>query len=256
MRKINFGANGVLRAAFALCASMLLTRQACAASGSIGIDSDGWDKPWTTSVTVNRGQEHTFWVTGLTEETSVSGIYVEGTYTYKEDDETWEDWIQPGEWTETYNANGNVDGYYVLLTADDWDYAHESVKSVKFTVTVDGSYDEENTQNNKFTFDHAAGRDNYPADIEDEPEVRIPQGAQSNPRVLTVTSTSTPTNIATCGVLTANVLPDYDSKYHIKATLETGRRIRKRQSFGDPWRQYVPDFRFGQDIHELLDNVQ
>ena len=225
MRKINFGANGVLRAAFALCASMLLTRQACAASGSIGIDSDGWDKPWTTSVTVNRGQEHTFWVTGLTEETSVASLDVEGTYKYKDEDgEVWEDWITPGEWTETYDANYNVSGIYVLLTADDWEYVPDSIKAVKFTVTVEGSYDEENKKNNNFTFNHAAGRDSYPAETEYEPVVVIPTGAQSNPKVLSATETSTPTNIATCGGLSASVLSDYENRYYIKASLKTGRK--------------------------------
>ena len=224
MRKINIGVNGVFRAVFALCASVFLSWRAEAANGSIGIDAEGWDKPWTTSVTVSRGQEHTFWVTGLTTETAVSGLYVEGTYTYKEDGETWEDWITASEWTETYDDDDNLEGIYVLLTADDWDYVPSSVKSVRFTVTVDGYYDGDNKKNNSFIFNHASGRSAFPEEVYEEPIVVIPFGASSNPKFMSAKETLTPTNIATCGELPASVLSGYGSEYHIRTTLETGRK--------------------------------
>ena len=224
-RKMNYSVNIISRAALAVIATFGIAFCANAAtSGSIGIDSDGWDKPWTTSVSVNRGQEHTFWVSGLTTGTAVSGLYVEGTYTYTEDGEKWEDWISPTEWTETYDEDDNVSGIYMLLTADDWDYVPTSVKSVKFTVTVDGSYDSEDKSNNKFTFNHAAGRSAYP-DVEDDPVVIvIPPGAAANPYSISATTTSFPTNIATCGGFSASVLADYDNEYHIIASLTAGRK--------------------------------
>ncbi len=100
------------------------------------------DNAWTKTVTVTRGEEHTFWVTGLSAETAVSSLNVEAEYSYKEDGETVEDFISAGESTETYDGEGNLTGLYCLLTSDDWENVPTSVKSVKFTVTVDGFYDE------------------------------------------------------------------------------------------------------------------
>ena len=108
----------------------------------------GDDNAWTKTVTVARGEEHTFWVTGLSAETAVNSLSVEAEYSYKEDDETVEDFIFAGESMETYDGEGTLTGLYCLLTSDDWENVPTSVKSVKFKVTVDGWYDEEVKANN------------------------------------------------------------------------------------------------------------
>ena len=46
------------------------------------LNSDG---EWKTTVTVKRGHAHTFWVEGLSSDTSVMSIEVEGHFKYKED---------------------------------------------------------------------------------------------------------------------------------------------------------------------------
>ena len=124
-------------AACALVAAGLTTGGSFAESLKKGDDS-----AWTTTVTVARGEERTFWVTGLSANTAVSSLSVEAEYSYKEDGETVEDFIFAGESTETYDGVGTLTGLYCLLTSDDWENVPTSVKSVKFTVTVDGFYDE------------------------------------------------------------------------------------------------------------------
>ena len=144
-------------AACALVAVGLTTGGAFAESLKKGDDS-----AWTTTVTVARGEERTFWVTGLSANTAVSSLSVEAEYSYKEDGETYEDFIFAGESTETYDGEGTLTGLYCLLTSDDWENVPTSVKSVKFTVTVDGFYDEEVKANNTFTFGHAKGIGSFP----------------------------------------------------------------------------------------------
>ena len=97
---------------------------------------------WTTSVTVKRGQSHTFWVDGLSPDTSVMSIEVSGHFTYKEDGETDEDWVYNSESTDVQDESGNTTAIYALLTPDDWD-VDGAPNSIKFTVTVSGFYDED-----------------------------------------------------------------------------------------------------------------
>ena len=68
--------NGWTRwAACALVAAGLTTGGAFAESLKNGEDS-----AWTKTVTVTRGEEHTFWVTGLSVDTAVWSLSVEGAY--------------------------------------------------------------------------------------------------------------------------------------------------------------------------------
>ena len=215
MKKIENIAIGL---ALAFCAAFIPSGAVFAAtSGSISLDKEGWDKPWTTTVTVNRGQEHTFWVTGLTADTGVSGVFVEGTYSYTEDGETWEDSVAASMSVDEHDDDYNVTGYYVLLTADDWDYVPDSVKAVKFTVTVDGWYDADTPANNKFTFNHASGRDRFPEDLwsaaqeaddPDEPVIVIPTGASTRPFATSAKQVAFPTNMADCAVLSSAILSE------------------------------------------------
>lgn len=163
------------------------------AFGVIGVRAESLknsddDSAWRTSVTVKRGEEHTFWVTELTADTAVSSLDVEGEYSYKEDGEKYEESLFASESTEEIDSDGNLIGLYCLLTAEDWEFVPDSVKSVKLTVTVDGFYDEEVKANNQFKFGHAAGRDNFPG----EQKPTIPAGHPENPLSLTVKETDDP----------------------------------------------------------------
>ena len=111
---------------------------------------------WMTTVTVKRGQAHTFWVDGFSSDTGVAGIDIYGEFLYKEDGETWEDCVYASESCAVENSSGGWDTY-VLLTADDWDWVPANVKSVKFIVTVWGWYDDDVASNNQFIFHHSAG---------------------------------------------------------------------------------------------------
>ena len=122
---------------------------------------NGEDCAWTTTVTVVRGEEHTFWVTGLSADTAVNSLSVEGEYSYTEDGERY-DFIFPSKTKENYDWTGRLTGLYCLLTSDDWEYMPTNVKSVKFTVTVDGFYDAAAPTNSTFTFGHAKGRRSFP----------------------------------------------------------------------------------------------
>lgn len=209
--------NGWTRwAACALVAAGLTTGGAFAESLKNGDES-----AWTKTVTVARGEEHTFWVTGLSAETAVSFLSVEAEYSYKEDGETYEDFIYAGESTETYDGEGTLTGLYCLLTSDDWEYVPTSVKSVKFTVTVDGFYDEEVKANNTFTFGHAKGRDAFPG----EQKPTIPSGHPDNPKTLTPKETSDP--MGQCGKLDCSfdAPEEYEfDTYTVNLTLKKGRR--------------------------------
>ena len=131
-----------------------------AASGGVlgKLNSEG---EWTTSVTVKRGQAHTFWVGSLSPDTSVMSIDVVGHFTYKVDGETDEDWVYNSQSTDIQDESGNTTAIYALLTPDDWD-VYGVPKSIKFTVTVSGFYDEAVPANNRFSFHHEEGEDAYP----------------------------------------------------------------------------------------------
>lgn len=209
--------NGWTRwAACALVAAGLTTGGAFAESLKSGDDS-----AWKKTISVARGEEHTFWVTGLTAETGVSSLSVEAEYSYKEDGETVEDFIFAGESTETYDGEGTLTGLYCLLTSDDWENVPTSVRSVKFTVTVDGFYDEEVKANNTFTFGHAKGRESFPG----EQKSTIPSGHPDNPKTLTLKETSDP--MGKCGKLDCSfdAPEEYEfDTYTVNLTLKKGRR--------------------------------
>ena len=121
---------------------------------------------WHTSVSVSRGQEHTFWITDLTPDTGIYWMDVEATYKDEDGDEAY---LSASESVETMDEEGCTTGMYMLLTDEDWEDVPATKASLKFKVTVYGSYDEEVKANNTFTFGHAAGRDKFPTEPEGEP---------------------------------------------------------------------------------------
>ncbi len=129
------------------------------ASGWRHLNKEG---EWHTNVSVKRGDSHTFWVDSLSPETSVARIYVEGSYTYLKDGEEHEVLIGASQRGEISDKDGNVAGFFVTLTTDDWFVDEYTPKNVKFKVTVDGFYDESTMINNKFKFHHVRGRCIYP----------------------------------------------------------------------------------------------
>ena len=160
--------NKVVHSVAALAAFVLSAAAPCAAAASTISKST---EEWSTSVTVSRGQEHTFWITGLTPETDIYWMDVEATYTDADGDEAW---LSVFESATTEDEEGNITGMYMLLTAEDWEDVTKS--SLKFTVTVYGSYDEDHSSADRsFTFGHAAGRDKFPT--EPEPEDIEPYGS-------------------------------------------------------------------------------
>lgn len=178
------------------------------------------ENPWHTTVTVSRGEEHTFWIKDITPDSNVSGISVEGTYTYTDEWGQDEGWVSPFESTSVENSQGGYDEY-VLLMADDWEDVPSSVKSVKFVVTVDGWYDSESpSADNKFSFGHSAGRGDYPGEI-DPPEPTAPPGSsEDNPKVIS------------CGTLAEPKETECDSSdtefftgvFYISASLKGGQK--------------------------------
>lgn len=179
------------------------------------------DNSWTKKVTVSRGEEHTFWVTGLTAGTAVMSIYAEGEYSYKEDGEKYDDSVYASEYAEEFDSDGTLTGLYCLLTAEDWESVPDTVKSVKLTVTVDGFYDDEEKANNQFTFGHASGRANFPG----EAKPTIPSGHPDNPLSLSVKETSDP--LGGCGVKECSFEADEEyafDVYTIRAALKKDRR--------------------------------
>ena len=191
--------------------------------GAASLNRDG---EWTTTKTVSRGNSHTFWIDGLTEDTAVGFMTVEGTFTYKEDGEVWEETISAGEFTETYDDDGNVTGIYVLLTADDWAFAESAPKSVKFTIAVSGGYDEDVKANNQFSYHEKSGDSAYPGDVE-PPKPAVPSGADSDhAATFTPLQTATPSNVATCGKVTGSLLANYGNVYYLRTTgkLTAGRK--------------------------------
>ena len=106
---------------------------------------------WERSITVHRGEEHTFWITGANGNAWIS-LDVYGEYYV----------VYPSESMYIENSKGGED-VYMLLTAEDWNSVPEYVKSITFYVEVYGSYDEAYPANRKFTFGHASGRYMYPS---------------------------------------------------------------------------------------------
>ena len=123
----------------------------------------GWssldrEEEWRTNVSVKYGEAHTFWVDGLSVGTHVSGIDIEGRFTYRVEGEVWEEYVYASECVPMTDADGNVTGILVTLTADDWPEADQMPSFVNFKVIVCGDYDENNVDNNRFKFHHLRGR--------------------------------------------------------------------------------------------------
>ena len=128
-------------------------------SGWRRLNSEG---EWRYSVSVRRGDEHTFWVDSLSPGTSVMGIDVEGSYTYLKDGEEHEVLVGASQGGVISDKDGNLTGFFVTLTTDDWFVDEYTPKNVKFKVTVDGFYDESTMINNKFKFHHVRGKGAFP----------------------------------------------------------------------------------------------
>lgn len=210
--------------AAAVCALALSAGAATTKNGALKRDTEknDWDSSWTTTVKVNRGEEHTFWVYGLTEDTGVNSLEVECEYTYKDDDgDTAEDWVSASERTEVENSAGSFD-LYVLLTADDWEYVPASKSSLTFTVKVDGFYDEDVAANNKFTFAHEAGRSAFPG----ESAPATPAGRRENPLAITLKDiASGQTVAANASSATCTMDGESDGSYYVKtSSLVAGRK--------------------------------
>ena len=177
---------------------------------------DGWeDWYWTKKVTVQRGQEHTFWVTGLTPDTYITDVEVYCEYTYKEEGEVYEDSVWASESCERENSSGGWDRY-VLLTADDWEWVPSSKSSLTFTVKVSGWEPDEgySTADISFTFGHADGSGSYPG--EQEPIYEAPMGSADKPQVVVLKETTSP---ATSAMMVDCVLgDDLGDTYYIKTS--------------------------------------
>lgn len=200
-----------------ICALVSL---AATAANSISSSTD----EWTTTVKLSRGSTHTFWVDGLTTDTAIMSIDVEGLFKYKEDGETYEDYISASESTSVTDEDGNVIGLYVLLTPDDWD-VDNAPSSVSFKVIVSGSYDEDVKANNQFSFHHSSGSENYPDDWQDDPEPADPTGSTSSrPTPLSVKLTGTPELIKECGCEKNVLFADYANVYYYKTRLNQGQK--------------------------------
>lgn len=168
---------------------------------------DGWDEwYWSTSVTVQRGEEHTFWITGLTENTAVGGLSVYCDYKYKEDGETYEDSV----WASKSEEVGS--DQYVVLTTEDWESYYGSSGSLKFTVYVDGDGEDASTEDISFKFGHATG------DV-----VPKTYGTEDNPQPITV---GTSISSASADLI--------DGSYYFKTTLQAGRKYKFYTSGGTP----------------------
>lgn len=182
---------------------------------------------WTKTISLKRGATHTFWVDGLTPDTSVFSIDVEGMFTYRDEDgDKQEDYVYATEYTDTTDESGNTTGIYVLLTADDWSMADNVPNSVTFTVTVSGFYDEDNKKNNSFSFHHSDGDADFPGEIE-PPEPAIPTGAdEDHAASLAFKETAKPEDASSCGTFGATLLSDYGNAYYVRtsAKLTGGRK--------------------------------
>ena len=174
---------------------------------------DGFEEwYWKTTVKVSRGSAHTFWITGLTENTAITDMEVLCEYTYTEDGETIEDYVFASESCEIENSSGGFDKY-VLLTAEDWDWVPSSKSSLTFTVMVSGWGDDDyTTADMSFKFGHSDGESAYPG--EQEPVYVAPKGTQDNPQTFTVKETSRPDVEAS--MISCELGEDFGGTYYIK----------------------------------------
>lgn len=186
------------------------------------------DGEWTTKVTVKRGNAHTFWVDGLSPDTSVMSIDVEGTFKYKDEDgDVDEDAVYASESTDVQDESGNTTAIYILLTPDDWD-VDNAPSSIDFTVTVSGFYDESVAANNKFSFHHSSGDADYPDDYEQGgSEPAVPTGSDADhAESFLPKETSTPASAGTCGTVSKTLLAEYGNVYYLRSSskLAAGRK--------------------------------
>ena len=169
---------------------------------------------WTKKITVERGNAHTFYITGLTENTAIAGLDVYCDYTYKEDGETWEDCVFASECFMVTNSLGGHD-IYVLLNVDDWADVPISKRSLAFTVMVYGfGADGCSNDDMSFIFGHSDG--------ERRPVLPMAVGTENNPRNVVVGETSTPSVNATMTSCAFN--EETADTYYIKLMLTSGRK--------------------------------
>jgi len=184
----------ILKMLHALAMAALVLAPAAASAEKITKhkDKEGYEEwYWEKTVKVKRGEAHTFWIKDLTPTTEISGMDVFCDYTYKDEGEEYEDSVSASEWTEVENSKGGLDKY-VLLTAEDWEWVHESKSSLTFKVRVDGWGEDAATEDISFTYGDSAGSGDYPVDPEDpEPVVVTPKGAAENPVTFSITDKNT-----------------------------------------------------------------
>lgn len=201
-------------ATFALALATFVPSVAWAEKISKYTDSDGLEEwYWTKTVKVSRGSAHTFWITGLTENTAITDI--ELFYVYKEDGETMEDSFG-SESTEVENSSGGFDKY-VLMTADEWEWVDESKKSITITVKVSGwePDEDQSSADISFTFGHSDGDGDYPGEVE-PPEPPAPKGSQDNPQSITLKEVANPSTEAT--MTDCPLADDLGGTYYIKTS--------------------------------------
>ena len=201
-------------ATFALALATVVPSVAWAEKISKHKDPDGWEEwYWTKTVKVSRGSAHTFWITGLTENTAITDI--ELFYVYKEDGETMEDSFG-SESTEVENSSGGFDKY-VLMTADEWEWVDESKKSITLTVKVSGwePDEDQSSADISFTFGHSDGDADFPGDVE-PPAPPAPKGSQDNPQSITPKEVANPSTEAT--MTDCPLADDLGGTYYIKTS--------------------------------------
>ena len=127
----------------------------------------GANGQYVTSVMLRRGDmPQTFWVKDFLPTASIQSFAVTASYNATNElGETVGRTLVPYESMETYNANGKVTGFYILLTEDDWRLVPPEKTALTFVCTVRGSYDADNRYNDMFSLGRAAGRDKYPEKI-------------------------------------------------------------------------------------------
>lgn len=109
--------------------------------------NDEWVRP--DKFTIQKDQEYTVWVDGLSADTAVDGIRLIATY-------------GDGDEVSASTSTTTRDGIYLLLEKEDWDWYDGKASSLDFVIKVEGWYDSDNPRNNEFYLHVAPGRDSYP----------------------------------------------------------------------------------------------
>ena len=197
-----------LKFGISLVAATVLSLAATAGTFKPGEDGE----KEIATVSVSKGDSHTFILSGIDSENSaITGWDVYGSYTSKEDGETWteEFYVFDDGWEE----NGGKETWYLALSGDDW--PDEAPSKVTFHVVLYGwEYDKEDDPqpDREYSFSHEDGY-HLPAD----PEPAIPVGAAENPATLTIQNTLDSPGGGT-------YVPPEFNQYYFKTTLTAGRK--------------------------------